>query len=156
LTISEEKPMVKKIMDEILHSVLVRASPEKAWDALATAQGLDSWFTCGSRIDAVPGGELFLNWEDWGPDHVTTNDTGLVLEAERGKRFVFEWHPDNPTYTTTVEFTFELVDIGTLVRLREHGYHDTDSGLRAMLECAVGWGEALTLLKFYVEKGLVY
>jgi hypothetical protein len=25
-----------------------------------------------------------------------------------------------------------------------------------MLECASGWGEALTLLKFYIEKGLVY
>ena len=25
-----------------------------------------------------------------------------------------------------------------------------------MLECAAGWGEALTLLKFYVEHGVVY
>jgi len=25
-----------------------------------------------------------------------------------------------------------------------------------ILECASGWGEALTLLKFYIEHGIVY
>ena len=43
---------------------------------------------------------------------------------------------------------------GTIVRLREAGYYNTPSGIRSMVECAAGWGEALTLLKFYVEHGI--
>ncbi len=42
------------------------------------------------------------------------------------------------------------------MRLREHGYHDTQSGRAAFADCATGWGEALTLLRFYVEHGLRY
>jgi hypothetical protein len=29
-------------------------------------------------------------------------------------------------------------------------------GLRAMLDCSAGWGEALTLWKYYVEHGIRY
>lgn len=41
---------------------------------------------------------------------------------------------------------------GTQVQPREHGYRDTPVGLRAMLGC----GGALTLAKFYVERGEMY
>lgn len=78
------------------------------------------------------------------------------MEALRPKRFVFQWHPDNPSYATTVEVDFEPAAEGTIVRLREHGYADTPEGHRACLDCAAGWGEALVLLKFYVEHGLRY
>ena len=81
---------------------------------------------------------------------------GLVLEARRPERFVFQWHPDNTVYATTVEINFESSDDGTVIRLREYGYQDIPSGHKAMLGCAAGWGEALTLLKFYVEHGIRY
>jgi len=42
------------------------------------------------------------------------------------------------------------------LRLQEHGYQDTPTGRKAFADCACGWGEALTLLKFYVEYGLKY
>ena len=51
---------------------------------------------------------------------------------------------------------FEAVEDGTIVRLREYGYEDTPSGHQGILECAAGWGEALTLFKFYVEHGITY
>ena len=51
---------------------------------------------------------------------------------------------------------FEAVENGAIIRLREYGYEDTPSGRRGILECAAGWGEALTLLKFYVEHGITY
>ena len=79
-----------------------------------------------------------------------------VLEARRPGRFVFQWHPDNPSYATTVEIDFEPAESGTIIRLREYGYQDTPSGLRAMLNCAAGWGEALTVWKYYVEHGIQY
>jgi uncharacterized protein YndB with AHSA1/START domain len=134
-----------------VHETLVRAEAERVYDAFATAEGLDGWFTSGAGVDARPGGEIRFRWKDWGPSRITAEDGGPVLEAERPRRFVFQWSPDDPSYATTVELTFEPVAEGTVVRVRESGYRDTPSGRRKMLECAAGWGEALTLCKFYVE-----
>jgi uncharacterized protein YndB with AHSA1/START domain len=140
----------------IEHAVLVRSAPELLYDALTTGEGLDSWFTTGAEVEPHTGGHIRFRWVDWGPDGITTEDGGPVLEANRPKRFVFQWHPDTPEYMTTVEIDFEQVESGTLIRLREYGYLDTPSGRRACLDCATGWGEALTLLKFFVEHGLRY
>jgi len=148
--------MANLIPDKIMYSTLVRAPAETVYDGFATAQGLDGWFTQGSSIDARPGGHMRLRWHEFGADRVTEEANCLVLEARRGQRFVFQWKPDTADYATTVELDFEPVPDGTLVRVRETGYHDTPSGLRAMLNCSAGWGEALTLWKFYIEHGLRY
>lgn len=141
---------------DILHSTLIRAEPEKVFDAFTTAEGLDGWFTSGAEVDPHTGGEIRFRWFDWGPDRFSGEDGGPVLEARRPERFVFQWFPAGPSAPTTVEVDFEPVPAGTVVRLREHGYPDTPAGLRACLDCAAGWGEALTLLKFYVEHGIRY
>ncbi|MHA2322495.1 MAG: SRPBCC family protein [Candidatus Thorarchaeota archaeon] len=139
--------MTELIDVEVKQTTLVRAKPEDVYDALTTGEGLDAWFTVGSEVDARPGGSITFRWKDW---------KGPVLEAQRPERFVFQWYSDKPTYATTIEINFEEVEEGTVVRLREYGYHDTPSGRAALLECAAGWGEALTLLKYYVEHGVTY
>ena len=141
---------------EIRQTTLVRAPPEAVYDAIATAEGLDSWFTSGSEVEAHPGGKITFRWRKWGPNKVDQDSTGDVLEARSPERFVFQWRPDNPSYATTIEIDFEAVEEGTVIRLRESGYYDTPSGRAALLECAAGWGEALTLLKYWVEHGLRY
>ncbi|MHA2265713.1 MAG: SRPBCC family protein [Candidatus Thorarchaeota archaeon] len=148
--------MTKEMDVEIKHSTLVRASPEDVYDAIATTEGLDAWFTKGSEVDAKPGGTILFRWKDWGADKVTLETAGPVVEAKRPERFVFKWHGDNKTYFTTVEIEFQKVDEGTIIRLREYGYQDTPSGRYSFMDCSTGWGEALTLLKFYVEHGIVY
>jgi hypothetical protein len=70
--------------------------------------------------------------------------------------FVFQWFPDLPDYATTVEINFVPAEGGTIIRLHEYGYADTASGRTALISCAAGWGEALTLLKIYMEHGLHY
>ncbi len=143
------------IDDEIRYSTLVRAPIEKVYDGIATAAGLDGWFTNGASVDARPGGEIVSRWEQFGADKVSAIERGRVLEAQRPRRFVFKWHPsDNPDWMSTVEIIFEPQEGGVLIRLREYGYPDTAEGLRAMLNCAAGWGEALTLWKFYLEHGI--
>jgi len=141
---------------QIEHSTLVRADLERVFDAFTTADGLDGWFTSGAYVGPRTGGEIRFRWVDWGPERINEEDGGPVLESQRPDRFVFQWHPDGSTYPTTVEVDFERVPEGTVVRLREHGYQDTPSGRRACLDCAAGWGEALTLLKFYVEHNIRY
>ncbi|KPK94474.1 MAG: hypothetical protein AMJ88_03930 [Anaerolineae bacterium SM23_ 63] len=150
-----DRPM-KRIDDEIRYSTFVRAPPEEVYDGIAIAKGLDGWLTDGSRVDPRPGGELFFRWKDFGAERITDEAHCPILEAERGKRFVFQWKPDTPHYYTTIEIDFEPVESGTIVHLREHGYQDTPSELRAMLYCSAGWGEALTLWKYYTEHGIRY
>ena len=140
----------------ICHSTFIHANPMQVYLALTTPQGLDAWFTTGASVQAIKGGEINFRWVNWGPDHISTQDGGSVLEAIPGERFVFQWHPDVPDYPTTVEINLTFKDGGTIVSLREHGFAATPSGLQAMVDCATGWGEALTLLKFYLEYGLHY
>jgi len=126
------------------------------YDAIATAEGFDSWFTSGFEVEAHPRWKIIFRWRKWGPNKVDQDSAGEVLDARRPERFVFQWRPDNPSYATKIEIDFETIKDGTVIRLRESGYHDTPSGRAALLECAAGWGEALTLLKYWVEHGLRY
>jgi uncharacterized protein YndB with AHSA1/START domain len=144
------------IKAEIIHSTLIHTDPLRVYHALTTSDGLDAWFTSGARVNAYPGGEIIFRWENWGPEHITTEDGGPVLEAIPPQRFVFQWHPDLPSYATTVEINLKPSEDGTIVSLREHGFAETASGRNAMINCATGWGEALTLLKFYLEHGVHY
>ncbi len=148
--------MTSIIDAEIRHSTFVRQSPEVVYDAISTTVGLNGWFCTGGEVDARPGGHIKFRWEDWRPDMGIIEDGGPVIEADRGKRFVFQWHPDDESYATLVKLTFEPHEDGTIMRVVESGFQDTPQGLRAMIGCATGWGEALTLLKFYVEHNIVY
>ncbi|HEX9091737.1 MAG TPA: SRPBCC domain-containing protein [Anaerolineales bacterium] len=141
-------------MLEVIHSTLIRADALPIYNALTTSEGLDAWFTNGAKVNPCPGGQILFRWENWGPDNITTEDGGKVLEAVPAQRFVFQWHPDSPGYATTVEINFRPAENGTIVCLREYGFTDTPSGRMAMMNCATGWGEALTLLKFYIEHGI--
>jgi uncharacterized protein YndB with AHSA1/START domain len=142
------------IHPDIRHAVLVRAPRERVYDAFTRAEELNAWFTNGAEVDPRPGGEMTWRWDHFGPDGVTGEDRGSVLEAERPSRYVFRWQAK--LGGTTVEVAFEEHPEGTVVRLHEHGYPWTPEGRTELLNCASGWGEALTLLKFYVEHGLTY
>lgn len=137
----------------ILHKVLIHADREKVFDAMTTAQGLDQWFTQGSSIDRRPGGMLIFRWKNWGPDKYTGESKCPIVDVKVPEMFVFKWWED---HYTTVEMDFEEVSEGTLVRLKEYGYEDSTEGHRRLIECATGWGEALTLLKFFCEHGVTY
>lgn len=145
----------------IRHATRVRAAAGPVYDAFTTARGLDGWFTDGARVEAHPGGSILFRWRGWGPDRVTGEDGGPVVEAVRPERFVFRWNPHGLEEATTVEVDFapdeaDAEEEATVVRLLEHGYPDTPAGRAAVLDCAAGWGEALTLLKMYVEHGVRY
>lgn len=137
----------------IIHKVLIRADKEEVFDAMTTAKGLDGWFTQGAQVNRREGGVIVFKWVDWGPDKSNFQATAPILEVKVSERLVFKWWSD---HYTTVEMDFESVSEGTVVSIREIGYENSEEGRRRCLECAVGWGEALTLLKFYVEYGLRY
>jgi uncharacterized protein YndB with AHSA1/START domain len=140
----------------VTFETIVREKPERVYDAIATAEGLDAWFTVGAFVNATPGGSILFRWKDWGVEKYTGENGGPVLEAKRPERFVFQWKVDSGGYDTTVEIDFEPCDEGTIVRLVEHEYEDNPTGTKDMLNRAAGWGQALTLMKFYLEHGVKY
>jgi uncharacterized protein YndB with AHSA1/START domain len=71
------------------------------------------------------------------------------------KRFVFKWG-ETANAMTTVEFDLEEREGGTLLRLREHGFAPSAKGRKSFEGNSLGWGEAATLIKFYVEHGVSY
>lgn len=146
--------MTKKIDEKVNFDIFIQAEPERVYDALATSEGLDAWFTVGANVDARRGGTIHFRWEDWGIEHYTGENGGPVLEANRPERFVYKWKVDRDSYNTTVEIDFEPSGDGTIVRLIEYGYDDSPVGLKDMLARSSGWAKNLTLLKFYLEHGV--
>ena len=139
---------------EVRFDTVVHAAPEKVFNAIATAEGLDGWFTSGTELDPRPGGSLVLRWRDWGVEKFTGEIEGDVVEVRQPDRFAFRWPVDSGSYKTTVTIDIEAHDEGSVVRLVEGTYEDDDVGIQDMLNRSTGWAQALTLMKFWVEHGL--
>ena len=144
--------MAESAAPPVEHVTYIDAPIDKVYETLTTAEGWDSWFTDGTTLDAVPGGKIRLRWIDFGAERMTTEDGGPVLEVESNRRFVFQWHPGKAA--TTVSFELGKRGTGTLVRLQESGYSMDD--VETAIGCAAGWGEALTMLKFWLERGVTH
>jgi uncharacterized protein YndB with AHSA1/START domain len=141
-------------MPPISCATYIQALPSRVFEALTVGAEWDRWFTTRAVIEPEAGGTYRLHWRDFGPDHVTLTLTGAVLEVEPDRIFAFEW--DSGARMTTVRFELEPRGEGTVVRLTESGYTDREADVVSCLDCAAGWGEALTLLKFYLEHGVTY
>lgn len=146
--------MAKLLNEMIKQRTFIAATPEKVYDTITSAKEWDSFFTNGMVLEPRPGGKCEFSWKDWGPDFYTLKVPGKIVEIEKPGKFVFHWGPEEKATTVSFELTAEHG--GTVITLTERGYKDTSEARAMMLECASGWGEALTLLKFYIEEGIVY
>lgn len=137
-----------------MQGTYIAASPTRVWECLTTAAGWDAWFTQGARLDVRPGGEVRLRWDGFAGQSSVVEDGGPVLHVDPGRSFSFEWCPSGRP--TRVHFELRPRGDGTSVILTESGYGTSPKELDAYVSCATGWGEALTLLKFWLEHGLTY
>lgn len=146
---------MNRLLDcEIKQRTFIAAPREKVYDTITNAQSWDEFFTTGMELDPQPGGICSFSWKDWGPDKYTLKVPGKVIEVRRPELFVFSWGSDEKQ--TTIRIELNSVETGTVLTLTESGYKDTPHGRSMIVECASGWGEAITLLKFYIEHGIVY
>lgn len=88
-----------------------------------------------------------------------------VIEVVPQKKIVFEWEandgpPDDNIvvqagYKTTVTMTFEPLEDGrTLVAIEEHGWKQTQIGLKASYGNCQGWTQMQCAMKAYLEYGV--
>ena len=154
----------------IYWQVFIAAPPERVYDTLATARGWDGWFTHGATLDDK---HITLAWRGtpprhrvtlWGQGHVDMEMSGDIVAREPNRRFAFTWTPAG--HPTTVDFTLAPRGSGTVMTVTESGYVEHDLGATGVVGemvahapyqmCASGWGEALMLLKVYLEHGITY
>lgn len=152
----EVVPTAGTIHTPIRHLTWIAVSPSRVYETLTSAAGWDAWFTKGTTLELREGGRITLRWEEWGPEKITGEDGGPVLGFEKDRMFSFQWSPQGEAFPTTVTFTMEEDGKGTLLSVKDEGYLDTPEGIEAFGYCAAGWGEAMTLLKFYIERGERY
>ena len=148
--------MTEYLKQVIRHQTFIQAPPEKVYDTITSGGGWNAFFTQATEVEPKAGGKIVFRWENFGPNFYTTAADGKVLRAEPPKLFMFEWYPVGRETPTRVSFELQAAYDGTVVRLKEEGYPDTPEGRDMILECAAGWGEALALLKFYLESGTIY
>jgi uncharacterized protein YndB with AHSA1/START domain len=146
--------MTGNLADRIRQRTFIAAAPTEVYDTFTSAEKWDAFFTTGMQLDPKPGGICSFAWKDWGPDKYTLAVPGKVLEADRPRLFAFQWGGEGKG--TVVRIELEGTDTGTVLTLTESGYRDDADSRAMMLECASGWGEAITLLKFFIEHGITY
>jgi uncharacterized protein YndB with AHSA1/START domain len=146
--------MPEPLKEKIKQRTFIAANPERVYDAITSADHWNTFFTTGMALEPHPGGPCIFRWQNWGPDNYTLEVPGQVVEADRPRVFAFQW--GSPGRQTTVRMELEARDSGTVVTCTEEGYENTPPGRAMALECASGWGEAITLLKFYIEHGITY
>lgn len=139
---------------KIKQRTFIAVSPQKVYETITSGAGWDTFFTTGMTLDLKPGGACNFKWKEWGPDKYSFEAPGKVVAFTPNEMFSFQW--GSAGKETTITFLLEPVEGGTVVTCTEEGYYNTPEGRAMMLECASGWGEALTLLKFYLEHGVTY
>ncbi|MFN3432618.1 MAG: hypothetical protein ACK46X_22055, partial [Candidatus Sericytochromatia bacterium] len=70
----------------IHHQTFIRATPERIFPMLATAEGWDAWFTDGTTLD-LDAQEIRLRWKNFGPQKLTLEEAIHVMTGKLAGHF---------------------------------------------------------------------
>ena len=129
---------------------------EQVFEAVADPAQLSSYFTTGGAQGRLEeGATVTWDFHDF-PGAFPVE----VDEVVPNQRIVLRWDAsegDHPAgYQTNVTITFKPVDDGrrTLVEIEEHGWRDSEAGIKASYNNCMGWSQMLCALKAWVEHGI--
>lgn len=122
------------------------ASPSRLYRAWSDPEELAAWFPHRVEGSLAVGTRSTLVW----PDRRVWWE---MLEAEPDRRIRFRWPwLENESWVTDVTVELRPRGYGTVLELRDGPF---DVGrpelLDAYAECREGWGEALTMLRAYLD-----
>ena len=136
-------------------TITINASPERVYRALTTVSELSTWF------QATVEGEIAIGNQVWMTSFGQRFRVEFV-EMTLPSRFVWRWHPGrvDPAVDyskeprTTVTFTLEPADGGTLLHVSETGFDQVSLARRASVHAdnSKGWPTVLGWLRDYVQK----
>lgn len=129
----------------------VPASPEQAWEAIATGPGITAWFM-PAEVDGRIGGSVVHHHDG------VTSSSGTVTEFDPPHRFAYTeegegWTPesDEDAPTIATEFLVEARSGSTcVVRIVMSGFGEGDAWDRAIESFTEGWRQSLVSLRLYL------
>ncbi len=132
----------------------VNAPIERVFELLATAEGLNRWFTDHTSLDPRAGGLLVFRWRGEGAEVDALEFFGRVHTHRAPDCFAFDWQADSGAYDLRCRIDFEAAGGGTRISLTETGFRDDATGLQDLLNRQSGWSQSLTQLKAFAEHGI--
>jgi uncharacterized protein YndB with AHSA1/START domain len=130
---------------DIRHRLGIDAPLEQVHQALATTEGVASWWTRDTTGDATEGGQLLLCFG--GPDR------RLVLEVVEVTPDRIEWRClEGPDEWLVTRFVFELAQDGdeTVLLFTHGGWHEA---VPFQAHCSTKWAYFLLGMKAMLEGG---
>jgi uncharacterized protein YndB with AHSA1/START domain len=132
-------------MVDILHKVGIKSSsPDDAYKALTTLDGLSGWWTNTTLGDGKVGGVLQFRFGAGGIDM-------KVLELDPEKRVLWQV-VDGPAEWIGTKVSFDLKQEGdwTIILFKHQGWKEP---VEFMHHCSTKWGVFLLSLKSLLETG---
>jgi uncharacterized protein YndB with AHSA1/START domain len=133
-------------MPDILHKVGFKSqSPDRAYSALTTIDGLAKWWTTETTGDSRPGGTIKFGFQGKGVCEVK------VLEAEPGKRVLWQVVSGPEEWLgTKISFDISQQDDYTTVLFKHAGWQ---APVEFMHHCSTKWAIFMMSLKSLMETG---
>lgn len=137
-------------MVNIDHRVGIKAPASKVFAALATVEGVGSWWTTSTTGSSTPGGNVDVRFlKPDGEERGRMTFEVAELDADRKVRWRFH---DGPAEWIGTDVTFELRQEGeyTIVLF---GHHNWREFVEFTAHCSTKWATFLLSLKELVETG---
>lgn len=132
-------------MPDIFHTFFVKAPAERVFQAIATPQGLDSWWTKSCSGKPLEGETYGLGF---GPDYQWK---AVAIQVIPNKEFELQIiESDDDWKGTRICFVLQSKDGGTEVRFHHTGWREPNEHYRISCYC---WAMYLRLLKRHAEHG---
>ncbi len=144
----------------IVRDVVVAASPQQAWDAWTTREGITSFFAPDAQVDAKAGGAFHIYIDPLAEPGMKGADE-MRFMAQPPKMLSFDWNappslPEARRQRTFVVVRIEPVADGqTRVTLTHTGWGDGGEWDQAYAYFDRAWGNVLANLKKRFETGPV-
>ena len=142
------------VPNRIEREILIEAPVDVVWAVVTEPQHISSWFSHFAELELRPGGDLLLQWDEYGRVH------GLVERVEPPHFFSFRWmvepgHELTEDVSTLVEFSLTAEGASTRLRVVESGFADLalpdEERQRHLDSHGRGWTQELGELDEYVR-----
>ena len=134
------------------HRVDIAADVQQVWRALTEPENLARWCSPGAQIRAEPGGLFRAS-----VDRVTELEAHIdVCDPGRRLRLIYLPSAELPPAESALvdDFILEPAPGGTIVRLLGSGVPNDSEWDTQYRRMRMGWRQAMTRLKVFVEKQL--
>jgi uncharacterized protein YndB with AHSA1/START domain len=130
---------------DILHRVGATTTPDKAYDALTTLDGLAAWWTTDTQGDTTPGATIRFRFGTVGGFDMN------VLDQRPNERVEWEVTAGPPEWIgTRISFDLEQEGDYTIVLFKHEGWQEP---VEFMAHCSTKWATFLMSLKQLLETG---